>query len=100
MKKAKIYSPTRNVMQSCLSKDSKWKLVFAKSKDSRREFLMGWASSFDTNAQVVLYFITKEEAIQYAEKNNLDYEVVSTSETKKIPNSGTFNFTKNRNLYY
>jgi len=36
---------------------------------------MGWTSSRDMRSQVKLKFATKEEAIAYARKNGLSYEI-------------------------
>ena len=34
---------------------------------------MGWETSKDTMSEVKLEFSTKEQAINYAKKNNIDY---------------------------
>ena len=47
MKKAKIYIPTKTVMQSGLAKTNKWIIEF-KTEDPGIEPLMGWESSTDT----------------------------------------------------
>ena len=47
MKKAKIYIPTKNAMQSGLANTNKWIIEF-KTKDSGVDPLMGWESSTDT----------------------------------------------------
>ncbi|MDR0485069.1 MAG: ETC complex I subunit [Alphaproteobacteria bacterium] len=99
MKKAIIYNPTRNLMQQGLAKKNVWKLVFVKEIDNKQEHLMGWTSSFETQSQIILEFNSKEDAINYATKKKLNFEVrepnASTLEKKDI----TFNFSKDRNLY-
>jgi hypothetical protein len=45
MKKAIIYIPNKNPMQSGLAKNDKWILEF-KTKDPTKNPLMGWESSF------------------------------------------------------
>ena len=47
MKKAIIYIPNKNPMQSGLKKSNKWLLVFD-TKDPTKNPLMGWESSDDT----------------------------------------------------
>lgn len=100
MKKVIIYSPTQNLMQSGRAGSSIWKLVFIKKVDNKSESLMGWVSSFETQSEVILKFSSKEEAVKYAQNNNLDYEVIKDEELKYDKKDITFSFSKNRNLYY
>ena len=37
---------------------------------------MGWETSQDTMSEIKLEFTNKEQAINYAKKNNIDYYVV------------------------
>ena len=37
---------------------------------------MGWETSTDTLEEVILKFSTKEQAVEYAENNNISYTVV------------------------
>ena len=34
---------------------------------------MGWNSSLDTKSQIKLFFDTKEQAVEWAKKNNFQY---------------------------
>lgn len=52
-----------------------WWLEFAPDSPYYIEPLMGWTGMRDTTRQLHLRFATKEEAIAYAEKNNIPYEV-------------------------
>ena len=70
MKKAKIYKPSKTVMQSGLGKLDKWIIEF-KTKNTGINPLMGWESSTDTMSEVKLEFTTKELAINYAKKNKI-----------------------------
>jgi hypothetical protein len=94
MKKAKIYSPSKTAMQSGQSKKSSWFLQFSK-EDLEKDFVMGWDSSMDTNKQVKISFETKEDAIKYAEKNNISFNVMEPKKRKIILKSYSDNFTKN-----
>ena len=67
MKKAIIYIPNKNPMQSGLGKTNKWVLEF-KTKDPTKSPLMGWESSTDTLTELRLEFSSKELAINYAKK--------------------------------
>ena len=70
IKKAKIYLPNKNPMQSGLSKTHKWVLEF-KTDDPSKNPLMGWESSTDTYTELKLEFSSKELAINYAKKRKL-----------------------------
>ena len=93
MKKAKIYIPTKNAMQSSLVKNDKWIIEFY-TKDSGIEPLMGWESSTDTLNELKLEFSTKELAIEYANKNKIEFEIIVPKERKIIKKSYADNFTK------
>ena len=55
---------------------------------------MGWETSKDTMSEVKLQFSTKEQAINYAKKNNIDYYVVEPQKRKIIKKSYSDNFIK------
>ena len=93
MKKAKIYIPTKTVMQSGLGKTNKWIIEF-KTKDSGIDPLMGWESSTDTLTELKLEFSTKELAIDYAKKNKIDFELIEPQKRKIVKKSYADNFTK------
>ena len=57
--------------------------------------LMGWESSEDTMSEIKLEFSTKEQAINYAKKNNINYYVVEPQKRKIIKKSYSDNFLKN-----
>jgi len=93
MKKAKIYKPSKTSMQSGLSKYDKWIIEF-KTKNTGVNPLMGWESSSDTLSELSLEFSTKEQAIEYAKKNKIDFELIESKERKFIKKSYSDNFTK------
>ena len=70
MKKAKIYIPNKNPMQSGLKKTNKWILEF-ETQDPTTNPLMGWESSSDTLSELKLEFSSKERAIDYAKKRKI-----------------------------
>ena len=74
MKKAKIYIPTKTAMQSGRGKQKKWLLEF-ETRDAKAGPLMGWDASDDTLNQVKLEFNSKENAIEYAKSNNIEYKL-------------------------
>ena len=75
MKKAIIYIPNKNPMQSGLGKTDKWILEF-KTKDPTKNPLMGWESSSDTYTELKLEFSSKDLAINYAKRKKIDFELV------------------------
>ena len=93
MKKAKIYRPTKTAMQSGLKKTDKWIIEFI-TKDTSINPLMGWESSDDTYSEINLQFSTKELAIEYAKKNNIDFELIEPNKRKVTLKSYADNFTK------
>ena len=80
-------------MQSGLGKTKKWVLEFFDGKTSINP-LMGWESSSNTLSEVKLEFTTKENAVSYAKKNKLDFEVIEPHKSKITKKSYADNFTK------
>jgi hypothetical protein len=93
MKKAKVYIPTKNSMQSGLGKADKWIIEF-ETINTGINPLMGWESSSDTFSEINLEFSTKELAIDYAKKNKIDFEIIEPQKRKTIKKSYADNFLK------
>ena len=93
MRKAKIYKPSQTAMQSGKRNTKKWMLEFD-TLNTGVNPLMGWESSKDTMSEVKLEFSTKEEAINYVKKNNIEYYIVEPQKQKIIKKSYTDNFLK------
>ncbi len=93
MKKAKIYIPAKTAMQSGRGKTKKWLLKF-ESRHGITNPLMGWESSDDTLGEVVLEFSSKEKAIDYAKRNNINYELIEPKKSDFIIKSYADNFLK------
>jgi|TARA_B100001105_G_scaffold14594_1_gene10675 NADH dehydrogenase (ubiquinone) Fe-S protein 4 len=93
MRKAKIYKPSQTVMQSGKRNTKKWILEFD-TLNTGVNPLMGWESSKDTMSEVKLEFSTKEEALNYVKKNNIEYYIVEPQKQKIIKKSYTDNFLK------
>ena len=56
---------------------------------------MGWMSSRDTLSEIKLKFATKEQAVNYAKKNNIDYYIIEPQKRKIIKKTYADNFLKN-----
>ena len=90
--KAKIFKPAKTAMQSGRSKFNKWVLKFSDKKNQLKDTMMGWNGGSSTISQIELKFSSKEEAVHYAKKNGIDYEVLETRERKVINKSYADNF--------
>ena len=93
MKRAKIFIPTKTAMQSGRGKTKNWLLVF-ETKNTKTNPLMGWQSGEDTLSEVSLKFSTKEKAIEYAKKNNINFQVIEPKKSNFIIKSYADNFLK------
>ena len=93
IKKAKIYLPNKNPMQSGLGKTNLWILEF-ETKDPTKNPLMGWESSSDTLTELRLEFSSKELAINYAKKMKIDYELIEPKNRKIVKKSYADNFLR------
>jgi len=93
MRKAKIYIPNKNPMQSGVGKLDKWILEF-ETTDPTKNPLMGWESSNDTLSELKLEFSTKELAINYAKKKKIEFEIIEPKKRKLIKKSYADNFLK------
>ena len=93
MKKAKIYKPSKTAMQSGKGNTKMWLLEFETLNNSINP-LMGWESSEDTLSEVRLEFLSKDQAINYAKNNNIDYYIIEPQNRKIIKKSYTDNFIK------
>ena len=93
MKKAKIYKPTKTVMQSGRAKNDKWIIEYI-TKNPGTNPLMGWESTTDTLSELKLEFSSKESAIDYAKRNKIIFEVIESNDRKLFKKSYSDNFTK------
>ena len=82
-------------MQSGARNTKNWLLEFD-TLNTGVNPLMGWVSSKDTMSEVKLEFLTREQAVNYAKKNNIDYYIIEPQKLKIIKKSYTDNFLKNK----
>ena len=93
MKRAKIYKPAKTAMQSGNRNTKNWLLEFD-TLNTGIYPLMGWETSNDTMSEVKLEFSSKDQAVNYAKKNNINYYVVEPQKRKIIKKSYSDNFLK------
>ncbi len=91
MKKAKIFKPSKNPMQSGVNNTDKWIIEFYTEKPGTNP-LMGWESSTDTLGEIKLEFSTKELALNYAKNNNIDFDLIEPKIRKIVKKSYADNF--------
>jgi len=93
MKKAIIYIPNKNPMQSGIAKNDKWILEF-RTKDPTKNPLMRWESSSDTLTELKLKFSSKELAINFAKKKKINFILIEPKKRKIVKKSYADNFLK------
>lgn len=93
---ARIYKPARTAMQSGQANTKDWVLEFEPEEPRTIEPLMGWTSSGDMKSQLRLNFETKEEAVVYAERNGIAYQVFEPKPLQRRIMSYSDNFAFNR----
>ena len=93
MTKAKIYKPAKTSMQSGYGKTKDWVLEYIVEKTGINP-LMGWESSKNTLSELKLKFSSKENAIKYAKKNKIIFEIIEPKNKKIIKKSYADNFIK------
>lgn len=92
----RIFRPAKNPMQSGTAGVRRWRIEF----DTRERWennLMGWASSGDPLSNMVVDFASKEEAVEFVEKNGWSYWVEDPKERLPKAKSYALNFSWNKN---
>ena len=69
-----------------------WIVEYEPEEAKKVDTLMGWAGSGDMRGQLRLKFETKDEAIAYAERNALSYNIAEPNIRRVIPKSYSDNF--------
>ena len=93
---ARIYRPAKTAMQSGKAKTRDWLLEFEPASAKRTDPLTGWTQSTDMNGQVRLTFETRDEAVAYAQKHGIAFQLFEPKEPKKIIKAYADNFATNR----
>ena len=93
---ARIYIPAQTAMQSGKANTKEWMLEFEPASARVSEALMGWTVSTDMNGQVRLMFETREEAVAYAQRHGIAFEVLAPKEHRRIIRAYADNFAFGR----
>jgi hypothetical protein len=93
---ARIYKPAKTAMQSGFAKTKDWVLDYEPEEPRVVESLMGWTTSGDVKSQIRLRFETKEEAVAYAERHGIPYQVQESKQALRRGLSYADNFAFSR----
>ena len=93
---ARIFKPARNAMQSGRANTKDWTLEFEPATARMPDPLMGWTSSTDMNGQIRLMFETRDEAVAYAQRYGIAFQLFEPRETRRIIKAYADNFAVDR----
>ncbi|HEY5290372.1 MAG TPA: ETC complex I subunit [Caulobacteraceae bacterium] len=93
---ARIYRPAKTAMQSGRANTLLWELSFEPASARLADPLMGWTESTDMKGQVRLRFDTREEAVAYARRHGIAFEVAPDTKNKLIIKAYADNFAFQR----
>ena len=93
---ARIYRPAKTAMQSGKAKTKNWVLEFEPASARRSDPLMGWTQSSDMNGQVRLNFETRDEAVTYAQRHEIPFQLFEPKTPKRIIKAYADNFAAGR----
>ena len=83
-------------MQSGLKKTKSWVVEFQFDSSLKKDVLMGWSSSKNTNKQIKLLFSNLEDAKFWCLRNNFSYVVEDQSLKAIKPKNYSSNFSNTR----
>ena len=90
-----IYKNKKSPTQSGKLHKDFWVLEHINDKGVKIDLLTGWKTT-ETNLTKKMKFLNKEEAVSYAEKNNLDFEILKEVNKEISNNSYADNFKYKR----
>jgi hypothetical protein len=93
---ARIYRPAKTAMSSGRAKTQRWVLEYEPERAKEIEPLMGYTSSEDMRSQIRLEFDTGDEAVDYAKRNGIAYQVFEPKERTRPAIAYSDNFRRDR----
>jgi hypothetical protein len=93
---ARIFRPSKTATQSGRGKLARWVLVYDAEEPRSVEPLMGYTSAADMKQQIRLTFDSRDEAVAYAERMGIPFEVDVDHDRNRRPISYSDNFRTNR----
>ena len=94
--KYKIFKKSKSAMQSGIKNTKKWYLESMDINERSLNLSFDWSSSKNIEDQIKISFNDLQSAIDFAEKNNLDYEVFVPNQSNQILKSYSDNFKPKR----
>ncbi len=94
--RARIFQLAKSSMQSGTANTNHWALEWEPTEQQRQDPLMGWFGGGSTQNQVHLHFATKDEAIAYADRNAIAYDLEASTERVHTPKVYADNFKYGR----
>ncbi|MBB3174183.1 hypothetical protein FHR90_002019 [Endobacter medicaginis] len=94
--RARIYRQPKTAMQSGQANTGEWVLEWGQSAPRHLDPLMGWTGSTDTRSQVRLFFVEQAQAIAYAEREGLAYDLERPTPKRFVPKVYSDNFAPGR----
>ncbi|MAH84926.1 MAG: hypothetical protein CBB68_11610 [Rhodospirillaceae bacterium TMED8] len=92
MSESRIYKPTKTAMQSGQRNTKQWVLEFEPEHGYDIDTLMGWIGSTDMRQQVKLKFNSKQDAVTFAERHGIDYQVHTPKQRRLRPKNYSDNY--------
>jgi len=94
-RRARIYKPPKNAMQSGTNDLTHWVLDF-ENRQRWENPTMGWTSSGDPLSNMKLYFIERDDAIAFCSKQGWQYYLEEARDRKPLNKSYAANFSWNK----
>lgn len=96
MPAVRVYQPRKNAMQSGRAKTKHWTVEFEPGAQPANDTLMGWVGQGDTRNQLRMRFDSRDEAVAFCKRNNLDYQVIEPKQRRLVRKSYSENFSPSR----
>ena len=93
---ARIYRPAKTAMQSGEARTRRWVLEYAPEEPRAVDPLMGWTSSGDMKQQIRMTFGSEEEAVAYARREGIAFELAEPKPRRPRPKAYADNFAFRR----
>ena len=94
--RARIFKDPKNASQSGQANTHDWILEYGQSRQRQVDPLMGWTGSSDTQSQIRLKFPTQDEAVAYADREGIPYDLELPVARIRKPKAYADNFRVDR----
>jgi hypothetical protein len=94
--RARIFQQPKDNTQSGQANTLDWILEYGHSEQRHTDPLMGWFGSGDTRSQLSLHFPSKEDAVAYAERQSIPYDIELPTPRVRRPKAYADNFRFDR----